>query len=77
MATEIERHSYLYEKGTLSSNDNYVITRILNRTADEAEYGGSLELLLELSRKVQFENTLMQKFRYKYSSEDAIVQHSR
>lgn len=47
LATEIERHSYLYE-GTLSSNDNYVITRILNRTADEAEYGGSLELLSRL-----------------------------
>ncbi|MFC6550794.1 AAA family ATPase [Cohnella cellulosilytica] len=48
LATEIERHSYLYEKGTLSSYDNYVITKILNRTADEAEYGGSLELLSRL-----------------------------
>ncbi|MFC6550782.1 AAA family ATPase [Cohnella cellulosilytica] len=48
LATEIERHSYLYEKGTLSSNDNYVINRILDRSADESEYGGSLELLSRL-----------------------------
>ncbi len=48
LATEIDRHSYLYEKGALSSNDNYVIARIMNRNADESEYGGSLELLSRL-----------------------------
>ncbi|WP_372629037.1 AAA family ATPase [Cohnella sp.] len=48
LATEIERHAYLYEKNNLSSNDKYVISRILDRTADESEYGGSLELLSRL-----------------------------
>ncbi|XID93163.1 AAA family ATPase [Paenibacillaceae bacterium WGS1546] len=48
LATEIERHAYVYEKNNLSINDKYMITRILNRTADESEYGGSLELLSRL-----------------------------
>ncbi|WP_233162677.1 MULTISPECIES: AAA family ATPase [unclassified Cohnella] len=48
LATEIERHGYLYEKNDLSSNDKYIVSRILDRTADESEYGGSIELLSRL-----------------------------
>lgn len=59
LATEIERHSYLYEKNNLSSNDKYIITRILNRTADESEYGGSLELLSRLLHSYHGEKVII------------------